>query len=52
VGGFETVDEVVFGHAGDLTLLGARTLAGFGATIDPRRKRLAPAGAHLAAPGR
>jgi predicted aspartyl protease len=52
VGGFETVDEVVFGQAGDLVLLGARTLEGFGATIDPRRKRLAAAGPHLAAPGR
>jgi predicted aspartyl protease len=52
VGPFETVDEVVFGQAGDLTLLGARTLEGFGAIIDPRRKRLAAAGPHLAAPGR
>jgi predicted aspartyl protease len=52
VGEFETVDEVVFGQAGDLTLLGARTLEGFGATIDPRRKHLAAAGPHLAAPGR
>jgi predicted aspartyl protease len=48
--GFETVDEVVFGQPGDLTLLGARTLEGFGATIDPRGKRLAAAGPHLAAP--
>src|SRR5262245_60193 len=28
-GGFFTVDEVVFGQPGDLTLLGARTLEGF-----------------------
>jgi hypothetical protein len=47
--GFETVDEVVFGQPGDLALLGARTLEGFGATVDARRKRLV-AGPHLAAP--
>jgi predicted aspartyl protease len=51
-GGFETVDEVVFGQEGDLVLLGARTLEGFGATVDPRHKRLAAAGPHLAAPSR
>jgi len=49
-GGFETVDEVVFGQAGDLSLLGARTLEGFGALVDGRRKRLVAAGPHLAAP--
>lgn len=49
--GFETVDEVVFAHAGDLALLGARTLEGFGARVDSRRKRLVAAGPHLAAPG-
>ena len=48
--GFETVDEVVFAQPGDLTLLGARTLEGFGATVDARRKRLVAAGPHLAAP--
>ena len=48
-GGFETVDEVVFGQPGDLSLLGARTLEGFGATVDARRKRLVAAGPHLAA---
>jgi predicted aspartyl protease len=48
--GFETVDEVVFAQPGDLSLLGARTLEGFGATIDPRKKRLVAAGPHLAAP--
>jgi predicted aspartyl protease len=51
VGRFETVDEVVFGQPGDLTLLGARTLEGFGAAVDSRRKRLVAAGPHLAAPG-
>lgn len=37
--GFETVDEIVFAQPGDLSLLGARTLEGFGA------------GPHLAAAG-
>jgi predicted aspartyl protease len=50
VGGFETVDEFVFGLAGDLSLLGARTLKGFGAIVDPRRKRLVAVGPHPAAP--
>jgi hypothetical protein len=49
--GFETVDEVVFGQPGDLSLLGARTLEGFGASVDARRKRLVAAGPHPAAPG-
>jgi predicted aspartyl protease len=43
-GEFETVDEVVFAKAGDLQLLGSRTLEGFNATVDPRRKRLVAAG--------
>ena len=47
--GFETVDEVVFGQPGDLSLLGARTLEGFGAVVDARRKRLIAAGPHVAA---
>lgn len=47
--GFETVDEVVFGQPGDLSLLGARTLEGFGAVVDPRRRRLVAAGPHVAA---
>jgi predicted aspartyl protease len=33
--GFETVDEVVFGEAGDMTLLGVRTIEGFGVMVDP-----------------
>jgi predicted aspartyl protease len=49
--GFETVDEVVFGEPGDLTILGARTLEGFGAVADAGRKKLAAAGPHLAARG-
>lgn len=51
VGDFETVDEVVFGQPGDLALLGARALDGFGATVDARRRRLVAAGPHVAAPG-
>ncbi len=43
-GAFKTVDEVVFAQPGDLTLLGARTLEGFNAVIDVRRKRLVAAG--------
>ena len=42
--GFETVDEVVFGQPGDLQLLGARTMEGFGAMVDPRKKRLVASG--------
>ena len=49
--GFETVDEVVFAGPGDLTILGARTLEGFGAVVDAGKKRLAASGPHLAAPG-
>jgi predicted aspartyl protease len=48
-GDFETVDEVVFGQPGDLPLLGARTLEGFGARVDPREKCLVASGPHLAA---
>jgi predicted aspartyl protease len=48
---FETVDEVVFALEGDLSLLGARTLEGFGATVDARGRRLVASGPHLAAPG-
>jgi len=32
--GFETVDEVVFAEPGDLSLLGVRTLEGFGVRVD------------------
>jgi predicted aspartyl protease len=47
--GFETVDEVVFAEVGDLNLLGAHTLEGFGAIVDASRKQLVAAGPHLAA---
>ncbi len=43
-GEFETIDEVVFARRGDLRLLGARTLEGFNAVVDARRKRLVAAG--------
>jgi len=32
--GYETTDEVVFAEPGDMTLLGVRTLEGFGVTVD------------------
>jgi clan AA aspartic protease len=32
--GFETIDEVVFAEPGDATLLGVRTLEGFGVMVD------------------
>ncbi len=32
--GFETIDEVVFAHPGDMVLLGVRTLDGFGVMVD------------------
>ena len=42
--GFETVDEVVFARPGDPRLLGARTIEGFEALVDARRKRLVASG--------
>lgn len=50
-GEFETVDEIVFAHPGDLQLLGARTLEGFNARVDSRAKRLVAAGPMPAAAG-
>jgi predicted aspartyl protease len=44
VGEHFTIDEVVFAEAGDLQLLGARTLEGLNLTIDPARRRLVAAG--------
>lgn len=32
--GFETADEVVFAEPGDRTLLGVRTIEGFGVVVD------------------
>src|ERR1051326_5288734 len=43
-GEFFTVDEVVFGEEGDLSLLGARSLEGFNARVDSVQKRLVAAG--------
>ena len=48
-GGFETVDEAVFGQPGDMAILGSHTLEGFGAVVDPRRKKLVAAGPYPAA---
>jgi predicted aspartyl protease len=48
INGFETVDEVVFAQPGDMKLLGSRTLEGFGAVVDARKKRLVAAGPQLA----
>lgn len=43
-GDFKTVDEVVFARPGDLKLLGARTLEGFNAVVDAKKKKLVAAG--------
>ena len=51
-GGFETVYEVILGREGDLVLMGARTLEGFAAVVDPQRKQLVAAGPLPAAFGR
>ena len=48
-GQFETVDEIVFAKPGDYSLLGARTLEGFNAQIDPVKKRLVAVGGMPAA---
>jgi len=32
--GYDTIDEVVFAEPGDLTLLGVRTIEGFGVMVD------------------
>ena len=44
-----TVDEIVFGEPGDLSLLGSRSLEGLNRMVDPVRKRLVDAGALPAA---
>lgn len=41
---FETIDEVVLGQPGDMSLLGARTLEGFGAVVDSRQRKIVAAG--------
>ena len=49
-GGSEAPDFVVFAEAGDMTLLGARSLEGLNVKIDPVRKELISAGPIIAAP--
>jgi predicted aspartyl protease len=44
VEGVATADDVVFAEAGDLILLGARSLEGLNLRIDPRTRRLVGAG--------
>ena len=44
-------DQVVFAEAGDLVLLGSRSLEGLNLVVDPVNKRLIDAGAMPAAPG-
>jgi predicted aspartyl protease len=44
VAGTETTDEVVFGEANDLVLLGARSLEGLNLRVEPATKRLVDAG--------
>jgi predicted aspartyl protease len=46
---FFTVDEVIFAEPDDLALLGARTLEGFNARVDPKQKKLVAAGPLVAA---
>lgn len=46
--GARTIDEVVFAEPGDMTVLGARSLEGMNLRVDPRAKRLVPAGPILA----
>jgi predicted aspartyl protease len=49
VGDAVTIDEVVFGQAGDLEILGARTLEGMNLRVDSRAKKLVAGGPILAA---
>jgi predicted aspartyl protease len=44
-----TADDIVFAEAGDMTLLGARTLEGLNVYVDPVRKQLVDRGPVLAA---
>ena len=44
VGGKRTSDDAVFGEAGDLVLLGARSLEGLNLRVDPVSKTLVDAG--------
>jgi predicted aspartyl protease len=51
ISGIATIDEVVFGQPGDLTLLGARTLEGLNLRVEPANRRLVDAGPAPAAAG-
>jgi predicted aspartyl protease len=44
VAGKRTTDDVVFGEAGDLVLLGARTLEGLNFRVEPVSRQLVDAG--------
>jgi predicted aspartyl protease len=44
VAGKRAADEVVFGHPGDLVLLGSRTLEGLNFRVEPVTKQLVDAG--------
>jgi predicted aspartyl protease len=44
VAGKRTTDDVVFGEAGDLVLLGARTLEGLNFRVEPVTRQLVDAG--------
>ncbi len=46
--GTKAPDYVVFAEAGDMVLLGARTIEGLNVRVDAQRKRLVPAGPILA----
>jgi clan AA aspartic protease len=50
VAGTETTDEVVFGEANDLVLLGARSLEGLNLRVEPVTKQLVNAGPVPAVP--
>ena len=39
-----TIDEIVFGEEGDMTLLGARTLEWINLSVDSRQKKLVASG--------
>lgn len=52
VGTAETIDEVMFGERGDLTLLGARSLQGLNLKVDLVRRLLVASGPMLLASGR
>jgi predicted aspartyl protease len=42
--GFASSDDVVFAEAGDMVLLGARSIEGMNARVDLKQQRLVPAG--------